>query len=129
MDGAATRGRGLAQLGADADGIQGLYVEGKQRCEQSSVGRLPLLEIEQRLRLNHCHLLGVSGERVNVQLSLSGFEVNVAERLEVVDLQFREFHKHAPVSREALEVDMTLPIQIGTHFLDLKVGHITYPAA
>ncbi len=79
--------------------------------------------------LNHCYLVRISGERVDVQFSLSGLEVNIAERLELADFQFREFYEHAPISRESLKVGMALPIQIRTHLLDLKVGHITYPSA
>ena len=64
-----------------------------------------------------------------VQFSSSGLEVNIAERLKFADFQFREFYKHATVSGEALKVGMALLVQIGTHFLDLKVSHITYSPA
>jgi hypothetical protein len=64
-----------------------------------------------------------------VQFAASSLEVNIAERLESADFQFREFYKHAPISREALKVGMALPIQTGTHLLDLKIGHVTYPSA
>ncbi len=79
--------------------------------------------------LNHCYLVRISGKSVNVQFSLSGLEINIAERLELTDFQFGEFYKHTSISRETLEVGMALPIQTGTHFLNLKIGHITYTSA
>jgi len=81
------------------------------------------------LGLNHCYLVRISSKRVNVQLRLSGLEINIAERLEVTDFQLREFYKHASISRETLKVGMALPIQTGTHLLYLKIGHITYTSA
>jgi len=66
---------------------------------------------------------------VDVQFGLSGLKVNVAERLELADFQFREFYEHAPISRETFKVGMALPIQIRTHLLDLKIGHIIYTSA
>jgi hypothetical protein len=66
---------------------------------------------------------------VDVQLGASCLEVNIAERLQPADFQFGEFYKQAAISRESLEVIVALQIQIGTHLLDLKIGHITYPAA
>ncbi len=79
--------------------------------------------------LNHCYLVRISGEGVNVQFSLSGLEINIAEGLELTDFQLREFYKHASISREALKIGMALPIQTGTHLLNLKIGHITYTSA
>lgn len=64
-----------------------------------------------------------------VQFGSPGLEVDVAEGLELADFQFREFHKHASVSGEAFKIGMALLVQIGTHFFDLKVGHITYAPA
>ena len=64
-----------------------------------------------------------------VQFGSSGLEVNVAERLELTYFQFREFYKYAAVSCEALEVGMALFVQVGTHFFDLEIGHITYAPA
>ncbi len=64
-----------------------------------------------------------------MQFSLSGLEVNIAERLELADFQFREFYEHAPIPSETLKVAMALPIQIRTHLLDLKIGHIIYTFA
>jgi hypothetical protein len=77
----------------------------------------------------HCYLIRISSKRVDVQFAASSLEVNIAERLESADFQFREFYKHAPISRETLKVSMALPIQTGTHLLDLKIGHVTYPSA
>lgn len=88
-----------------------------------------LLEVEQRLGLNHCYLVGISGERVDVQFSLSGLKVNIAKRLELSDFLLREFYEHAPISRETLKVAMALAIQIRTHLFDLKIGHIIYTSA
>ncbi len=64
---------------------------------------------------------------MDVQFAAPSLEVNIAERLESADFQFREFYKHAPIPREALKVSMALPIQIRTHLLDLKIGHVAYP--
>jgi len=61
-----------------------------------------------------------------VQFSLSGLEINIAERLELADFQLREFYKQASISREALKVGMALPIQIRAHLFDLEIGHIAY---
>ncbi len=88
-----------------------------------------LLKIEQRLSLDHCHLIGIGGECMDVQLGSSGLEVNVAEWLKLVDLQFRDLHKHAPVAGETFEIGIALSIQIGTHLLDLEVGHVAYSTA
>jgi len=90
---------------------------------------LILLEIEQRLRFNHRYLVRVGGKRVYMQLASSYLKVNIAKRLQSIDFQPGEFDKHAAVVCEALKVGVTLPIQIGTHLLDLKIGHITYPSA
>lgn len=79
--------------------------------------------------LNHCYLVRISSKCVNVQFSLSGLEVNIAERLEITDFQLRELYKNASISREALKVGMALLIQTGTHPLNLKIGHITYTSA
>ncbi len=79
--------------------------------------------------LNHCYLVRISSEGVNVQFSLSGLEINIAEGLELTDFQLREFYKHASISRETLKVGMALTIQTGTHLLNLKIRHITYTSA
>ena len=63
---------------------------------------------------------------MDMQFASSCLEVNVAERLESADFEVGEFDKHAPISCEPLEVDMALSIHIRAHFLDLKIGHITY---
>ena len=81
------------------------------------------------MSLNHCYLVRISRERMDVQFAATSLEVNITERLESADFQFREFYKDAPILREALKVSMALPIQIGTHLLDLKIGHVTYPPA
>jgi hypothetical protein len=88
-----------------------------------------LLKIEQRLCLNHCDLVGESGKGMDVQFAASGLEINVAERLQIIDFQVREFNEHAAISRKPLKVDMALAIQIGTHLLDLKIGHVAYSPA
>lgn len=66
---------------------------------------------------------------MDVQFSLSGLKVNIAKRLELSDFLLREFYEHAPISRETLKVAMALAIQIRTHLLDLKIGHIIYTSA
>lgn len=87
------------------------------------------MEVEQRLRLNHRYLVGISSEGVDVQFGLSGLKVDIAERLEASDFQSREFDEHAATLGEALKVNMTLPIQIWTHLLNLEIGHVAYPSA
>jgi len=66
---------------------------------------------------------------MDVQFSSSGLEVDIAKWLESVDLQLREFHKHASITSEAFKVRVALLIQIGTHPLDLKISHVTYSSA
>ena len=88
-----------------------------------------LMQIEQRLGLNHRHLVGISSERVDVQFIPSCLKVNVAERLQTLSFLLRVFDKYAATSRETLKVDVALTIQIRAHPLDLKIGHIIQPAA
>ena len=64
-----------------------------------------------------------------MQFGSSCLKVNKAERLQSADLQFGEFYKQAAISCEPLEVIVALQIQIRTHLLDLKIGHIAYAAA
>ena len=64
-----------------------------------------------------------------VQFGSACLEINIAERLELAYFQFREFYKHAAVSGEAFKVGMALLVQIWTHFLDLKISHVTYAPA
>jgi hypothetical protein len=61
---------------------------------------------------------------MDVEFGLSGLEIEVAEGLEAADLEFREFHEDAAITREAFEVEMALLIEVGTHLLDLEIGHI-----
>lgn len=61
---------------------------------------------------------------MDVQLTSSCLEVNIAKRLQPSDFQLRELDEHAAVPCEAVEVDIALPIQIRTHLLDLKIGHV-----
>ncbi len=61
---------------------------------------------------------------MDVKFGPPGLEVNIAERLKPADFKLRKLNKNAPIPREPLKVDMALPIQIGAHLLDLKVGHI-----
>ena len=61
---------------------------------------------------------------MDVQFSSSRFEVNIAKRLQTSGLQLRELDKDAAVPREAVEVDIALPIQIRDLLLDLKIRHI-----
>jgi len=88
-----------------------------------------LLKIEQGLGLNHCYLFRISCKSMDVQLTSSRLEVNIAKRLQTPDFQLRELNEHAAVPGEAVEVDIALPIQIRTHLLDLKIGHIIQPLA
>ena len=66
---------------------------------------------------------------MDVQLGSSGLEVDIAERLKLIDFQFGELYEDAPVAGEAFEIGVALSIQTGTHLLDLEVGHVTYSPA
>lgn len=63
-------------------------------------------------------------EGVDVQFCSSGLEIYIAERLELADFLLGELNKDASVSCEPFEVGMALAIEIGTHLLDLEIGHI-----
>ncbi len=71
---------------------------------------LILLKIEQRLSLNHCYLIRISRERVDVQFTSSGLKVNIAERLKIADFQLRKLDKNTSIACETLKVGVTLPI-------------------
>jgi len=88
-----------------------------------------LLKIKQRLGPDHCYLVRIAGEGVDVQLTSSGLEVDITERLKSSDLQIRKLDEHPPISGEAFKVGVTLQIDTGAHFLDLEIGHIVYPPA
>jgi len=47
---------------------------------------LPLLELEQRLRLDHSHLVRVCGKCMNMKLASPSLEIHVAERFEPTHL-------------------------------------------
>ena len=66
---------------------------------------------------------------MDMQFTSSCLEVNIAERLQPADFKLWEFDEDAAISGKAFKVDMTLTVQIGTHLLDLKVGHIAYSLA
>ena len=66
---------------------------------------------------------------MDVEFATPRFKINVAEGLKIVDLQVGEFDKYATIPSKAFEVLVALPIQIGTHLLNLKIGHITYTSA
>jgi len=63
---------------------------------------------------------------MDVQLALSGLEIDIAERLQTAYLKLGKFNEHAAVLCEPLKVGMTLPIQVGTHPFNLKIGHIAH---
>jgi len=88
-----------------------------------------LLKIEQGLCLNHRYLVRISSKGVDVQLASPCLKVNITERLQPPQLQFRKFDKDAAISGEAFKVCMTLPVEIRAHLLDLKICHITYAFA
>ena len=67
-------------------------------------------------------------ECMDMQFIPTCFKIDVAKRLEPADRQIRERDKEAAVFCESFEVVMTLPVQIGAHLLDLKIGHITEAA-
>ena len=83
-----------------------------------------LLEVEEGLGFYHCDLVGVGGEGVYVQLGSPCFEVDVAEWLEVADLDVGEGDEDSAVAGETFEVLVALLIEVGAHLFDLEVGHI-----
>jgi hypothetical protein len=83
-----------------------------------------LVEVEERLRFNHRDLIGIGGERVDVQLCFSRFEIDVAEGLQPVNLKLGEPDENAAVPAEPFEVGEALFVESGVETLDLKIGHI-----
>ncbi len=100
---------------------------GNKRLSESDLSILP--EVKQGLCLNHCHLVGICGEGMNMQLGASGLKINVAKRLQFTNFQLGEFDKHATVPSESLKINVALAIQIRAHLFDLEVGHIADAAA
>ena len=87
------------------------------------------MEVPERLRLYNRCLFRICSKRVNMQFSASGLEINIRERQKAVGLCQREFCKYAAIVCEPLKVGVTLLIEICTHLLDLKIGHIAQVAA
>ena len=58
------------------------------------------MEVEERLRFNHRDLVGIGGERVDVQFCFSRFEIDVAEGLQSIDLKLGEPDENAAVPAE-----------------------------
>lgn len=69
-----------------------------------------LLKIEQGLGLNHCYLFGISCKSVDVQLTSSCLKVDITKRLQTTDFKLGELDKDAAVPREAVKVDIALPV-------------------
>ena len=86
------------------------------------------MNLEKRLGFDNGYLVGIGMEGVNVQFVPSCLKVDVAERLEAGDGQRGELYKDASIACKAFEVDVALAIQICTHFLDLKIGHVAHGA-
>lgn len=87
------------------------------------------MQFEKRLRFNHRKLVGISRERMYMQLGFAGLEIDIAERLKAADLHIREVHENPAITRETLQVRMALAIQIGAHPLNLEIGHIAHSLA
>ena len=87
------------------------------------------MEIEERLGLYDCDLVGVGVEGVDVQFTFSSFKIDIGERLQPADGLIREFHEYAAIAGEPLKVGMALAVQIRAHLLDLKIGHIAHAPA
>ena len=87
------------------------------------------MKIEERLCFNHCYLVGISCKGVDVKFTSSCLEVDIAERLEAAGFQPRKFNKDTTILGKALEVEMTLPVQVATHLFDLEISHIAYAFA
>ena len=86
------------------------------------------MQVEQRLRLDNRHLIRERMECMDMQFIPACFKIDVAKRLQSTDRQIRKRDKEAAIFRESFQIVMTLPVQIGTHLLDLKIGHITEAA-
>ena len=69
------------------------------------------MEIKQRLRLDHCQLVGIGLKCVNMQLAFPCLEINIAEWDQAVVLLVWKLNEHPPVLSEILEVDMRLLIE------------------
>jgi len=87
------------------------------------------VQFEQRLRLNHGHLVGIGAEGMYMQLVFASFKIDIAERLNAADLQIRKIHENPAVLCEAFQVGVALPIKIWAHLFDLEIGHIAHAAA
>lgn len=87
------------------------------------------MEVEEGLGFDHCDLVGERMESVNVDFVAAGFEIDIAERLQAAGGKFRERDKHAAIACESVQVQMALAVEISTHFLDLKIGHIAQSTA
>ena len=86
------------------------------------------MQIEQRLRLDNRYLIRKRMECMDMQFIPSCFKIDVAKRLQPADRLIRERDKEAAIFRESFQIVMTLPILVRTHFLNLKIGHVTEAA-
>ena len=86
------------------------------------------MQVEQRLRLDNRYLIGERVECMDMQFIPACFKIDVAERLQPADRQIRERDKDTTIFRESFQIIMALPIEIGTHLLNLKIGHIAEAA-
>lgn len=92
-------------------------------------GLLLRMQVKEGLGFDHGDLIGKRMKRVNVDFVTAGLKINVTKRLQASCRVFREGDKHSPISRKSLQVQMTLTIEIGAHFLDLEIGHIAQSPA
>jgi len=91
--------------------------------------RVLRVQIKEGLRFDHCHLIRERVKGVDMDFVAAGLKINVAERLEAPCRKFREGDKHSPISRKPMQVQMTLPVEIDAHFLNLEIGHIAQSPA
>jgi len=61
---------------------------------------------------------------MDVQLAATGLEIHVAKRLKAVHFKLGELDENTTIACKTLQIRMALPIQIGTHFLDLEIRHV-----
>ena len=67
-------------------------------------------------------------ECMDMQFIPACFKIDVAKRFQPTNGQIRKRDKEAAIFCKSFQVVMTLPVQIGAHLLDLKIGHITEAA-
>ena len=66
---------------------------------------------------------------MNVKLTSSGLEINIAKWLKTADFRVGKLNKDTAITSKPLKVGMALLIQTRVHFFDLKIRHIVHAPA